>query len=68
VTDDDTIRVQSARVWGSEQYERSTCAIGVAVPADSIPIMSSNYPYLARSTIRYKSPHPTDLSFAKDET
>lgn len=33
-----------------------------------ISVMSSNYPYLARSTIRYKSPHPTDLSFAKDET
>ncbi|KAJ9100021.1 hypothetical protein QFC19_005839 [Naganishia cerealis] len=30
--------------------------------------MSQTYPYLARSTIRYKSPHPTDLSFAKDET
>ncbi|GHJ86164.1 hypothetical protein NliqN6_2566 [Naganishia liquefaciens] len=26
------------------------------------------YPYLARTTIRYKSPHATDLSFAKDET
>ncbi|KAJ9107396.1 hypothetical protein QFC21_000846 [Naganishia friedmannii] len=30
--------------------------------------MSETYPYLAKSTIRYKSPHQTDLSFAKDET
>ncbi|GFZ45131.1 hypothetical protein JCM24511_02857 [Saitozyma sp. JCM 24511] len=27
-----------------------------------------SYPYLARTTLKYKSPHATDLSFAKDET
>ncbi|KAK8858659.1 hypothetical protein IAR55_002888 [Kwoniella newhampshirensis] len=27
-----------------------------------------SYPYLARTTLKYKSPHTTDLSFAKDET
>ncbi|WVF68909.1 hypothetical protein IAT40_003682 [Kwoniella sp. CBS 6097] len=27
-----------------------------------------SYPYLAKTTLKYKSPHSTDLSFAKDET
>ncbi|WVW84772.1 hypothetical protein I302_106807 [Kwoniella bestiolae CBS 10118] len=27
-----------------------------------------SYPYLAKTTLKYKSPHATDLSFAKDET
>lgn len=30
--------------------------------------MSHSYPYIATATIKYKSPHATDLSFAKGET
>ncbi|KAI9634950.1 uncharacterized protein MKK02DRAFT_37826 [Dioszegia hungarica] len=32
------------------------------------PAAMSTFPYLARTTLKYKSPHATDLSFAKDET